>query len=147
MLSKNMILLTHGDLATGIIQSAQLILGKIPNLFSISIGLDETVEDIINEIKRIEASFFEEKPINIVTDIPGGSTTQAAIKVIEGQKDKYLITGLNLGLLLTLVTLPLTKDRTDNLIKLKNAVLEAKNTIQIVDNLFFDLEQNQDGEL
>lgn len=82
-----------------------------------------------------------------MTDIPGGSTTQAAIKVIEGQKDKYLITGLNLGLLLTLVTLPLTKDRTDNLIKLKNAVLEAKNTIQIVDNLFFDLEQNQDGEL
>lgn len=147
MLSKNMILLTHGDLATGIIQSAQLILGKIPNLFSISIGLDETVEDIINEIKKIEASFFEEKPIIIVTDIPGGSTTQAAIKVIEGQKDKYLITGLNLGLLLTLVTLPLTKDRTDNLIKLKNAVLEAKNTIQIVDNLFFDLEQNQDGEL
>ena len=140
MLSKNMILLTHGDLATGIIQSAQLILGKIPNLFSISIGLDETVEDIINEIKKIEASFFEEKPIIIVTDIPGGSTTQAAIKVIEGQKDKYLITGLNLGLLLTLVTLPLTKDRTDNLIKLKNAVLEAKNTIQIVDNLFFDLE-------
>lgn len=147
MLSKNMILLTHGDLATGIIQSAQLILGKIPNLFSISICLDETVEDIINEIKKIEASFFEEKPIIIVTDIPGGSTTQAAIKVIEGQKDKYLITGLNLGLLLTLVTLPLTKDRTDNLIKLKNAVLEAKNTIQIVDNLFFDLEQNQDGEL
>ena len=147
MLSKNIILLTHGDLATGIIQSAQLILGKIPNLFSISIGLDETVEDIINEIKKIEASFFEEKPIIIVTDIPGGSTTQAAIKVIEGQKDKYLITGLNLGLLLTLVTLPLTKDRTDNLIKLKNAVLEAKNTIQIVDNLFFDLEQNQDGEL
>ena len=147
MLSKNMILLTHGDLATGIIQSAQLILGKIPNLFSISICLDETVEDIINEIKKIEASFFEEKPIIIVTDIPGGSTTQAAIKVIEGQKDKYLITGLNLGLLLTLVTLPLTKDRNDNLIKLKNAVLEAKNTIQIVDNLFFDLEQNQDGEL
>ena len=147
MLSKNMILLTHGDLATGIIQSAQLILGKIPNLFSISIGLDETVEDIINEIKKIEASFFEEKPIIIVTDIPGGSTTQAAIKVIEGQKDKYLITGLNLGLLLTLVTLPLTKDRTDNLIKLKNAVLEAKNTIQIVDDLFFDLEQSQDGEL
>lgn len=147
MLSKNMILLTHGDLATGIIQSAQLILGKIPNLFSISIGLDETVEDIINEIKRIEASFFEEKPIIIVTDIPGGSTTQAAIKVIEGQKDKYLITGLNLGLLVTLVTLPLTKDRTDNLIKLKNAVLEAKNTIQIVDDLFFDLEQSQDGEL
>ena len=147
MLSKNMILLTHGDLATGIIQSAQLILGKIPNLFSISIGLDGTVEDIINEIKKIEASFFEEKPIIIVTDIPGGSTTQAAIKVIEGQKDKYLITGLNLGLLLTLVTLPLTKDRTDNLIKLKNVVLEAKNTIQIVDNLFFDLEQNQDGEL
>lgn len=147
MLSKNIILLTHGDLATGIIQSAQLILGKIPNLFSISIGLDETVEDIINEIKKIEASFFEEKPIIIVTDIPGGSTTQAAIKVIEGQKDKYLITGLNLGLLLTLVTLPLTKDRTDNLIKLKNVVLEAKNTIQIVDNLFFDLEQNQDGEL
>jgi len=142
-----MILLTHGDLATGIIQSAQLILGKIPNLFSISIGLDETVEDIINEIKRIEASFFEEKPIIIVTDIPGGSTTQAAIKVIEGQKDKYLITGLNLGLLVTLVTLPLTKDRTDNLIKLKNAVLEAKNTIQIVDDLFFDLEQSQDGEL
>ena len=142
-----MILLTHGDLATGIIQSAQLILGKTPNLFSISIGLDETVEDIINEIKKIEASFFEEKPIIIVTDIPGGSTTQAAIKVIEGQKDKYLITGLNLGLLLTLVALPLTKDRTDNLIKLKNAVLEAKNTIQIVDNLFFDLEQNQDGEL
>lgn len=147
MLSKNIILLTHGDLATGIIQSAQLILGKIPNLFSISIGLDETVEDIINEIKRIEASFFEEKPIIIVTDIPGGSTTQAAIKVIEGQKDKYLITGLNLGLLVTLVTLPLTKDRTDNLIKLKNAVLEAKNTIQIVDDLFFDLEQSQDGEL
>lgn len=52
MCSKNIIVLTHGNLATGIIQSAQLILGKIPNLFSISIGLDGTVEDIINEIKK-----------------------------------------------------------------------------------------------
>ncbi len=147
MCSKNIIVLTHGNLATGIIQSAQLILGKIPNLLSISVDLDGTIEDIVNKIKKAEISFLEERPIIIVTDIPGGSTTQAAIKMAAGQTNKYLITGLNLGLLLALITLELTQNREDNIKKIKKSILEAQNTIQIIDNLFFDLKQNQDAEL
>lgn len=76
---KNIILLTHGEFSKGIAQSCQFILGEVENLAALSITLDETVEETRGMILDAMQAFGNDAPTLLITDIPGGSTTQAAI--------------------------------------------------------------------
>lgn len=146
MNSKNIILLTHGDLAIGIAQSVKLILGEISALISLSVGLDETIETIMDKIQEAMNCFTDNKPIVIVTDIPGGSTTQTAIKMLAKEK-VYVITGLNLGLILGLIMVELTDNRNKNIKELNKVILDARSTIRLIYDINFTIEESQDGEL
>lgn len=130
---KNIVLLTHGEFSKGISQSSRFIVGEVKDMTALSITLNESIEETKEMIEMAWESFDNDFPTVIITDLPGGSTTQAAIKLLPEHDDFYLVTGLNLGLLLEVIMLPMTNDRVENLKQLEQVVENARPTITLVD--------------
>ena len=109
----NIILFSHGQLATGLADSCKLIIGE--NHFKVlNILLDQNIQEIKNNLDVMIQSFDDNQPVIVVTDIPGGSTTQTAIQRISDNKLLYVVTGMNLGLVMSLSFLSLSQDDEDN---------------------------------
>lgn len=145
---KNIILLTHGEFSKGIAQSCQFILGDVPNMKALSITLNESAAEIKSMIETAWREFDNTDPTILITDIPGGSTTQSAMKVLADHPDLYLVSGLCLGLLLSLATLELTEDREENLKNIRAAVAEAKETLTLVNDVaVVSPLEDEEGEL
>ncbi len=87
---KNIILLTHGEFSKGIAQSCRFILGDVPNLTALSITLNESVAQTKAMIEDAWKAFGNSAPTILITDIPGGSTTQSAIGILAEHPDFYL---------------------------------------------------------
>lgn len=144
---KNIILLTHGDFSKGIAQSCRFILGEVQNMTALCITLNETVEEVRAMVEDARAAFGNDAPTILLTDIPGGSTTQAAIRVMAEHRDVYLVTGLNLGLLVSLILLELSDDHEGNLAAIRRIVEEARETIVLVNDMAAGAGPTEDGEL
>lgn len=144
---KNIILLTHGDFSKGILQSSRFILGTTENITALSISLNETVQEVKDMIEKSWKDFNNQEPTIIVTDLPGGSTTQVAIQYLSDHEQFYLISGLNLGLLLELILVDLTKDKESNLKILRKIVEKARRTITLVNDISTEDTDDLEGEL
>lgn len=98
----HVVLLTHGEFSKGIAQSCEFILGNVPDLKALSITMETSMEQAADMLREAVESFGNQKVI-VVTDMAAGSTTQAALRIIPEYENVYLLTGLNLGLLIGLL--------------------------------------------
>jgi len=100
---RNILVLTHGNFAQGIVSSVEVICGSDFGIKCICVGVEDSLETVSDQIK----AFLVACPVNeekiIITDISGGSTTSAAIHFVNDDNKVYVITGLNLGMLLEIV--------------------------------------------
>ena len=96
----NLVLVTHADFAKGILTSLELILGNPCPTSVVSVTATETIPTVAGMIADAIDSMDPANPTVVLTDIPGGSTTQGAILVSAERPDAYYVAGLNLGLLL-----------------------------------------------
>ena len=128
----NIILLTHGDFSKGIAQSCRFILGEAANLIPLSITMETGIEEALGMLRAALAKFEEEEPVIILTDIPGGSTTQAAVRVLGDRDNLYLVSGMNLGLLIELAVTEFDEDRTGNEELIREAVEQAKCNLMLI---------------
>ena len=124
----NIILFSHGQLATGLADSCKLIIGE--NHFKVlNILLDQNIQEIKNNLDVMIQSFDDNQPVIVVTDIPGGSTTQTDNKLL------YVVTGMNLGLVMSLSFLSLSQDDEDNKNKIRDAIEESQKGIYLVNDV------------
>lgn len=89
----------HGTFAEGLISAVEQITGKGSILFGLSnrdFGAADLESHMRTELARTHAQV-------IFTDLPGGSATIAARKVLRDTPGIVLVTGTNLGLLLDFV--------------------------------------------
>lgn len=143
----NMILFSHGKLANGVADSCQLIIGN-HQFKTLNVLLDQPVQEIEDSLDNLIDSFETQGPIIIVTDIPGGSTTQTAIKQIEKRDNIYVVTGMNLGLVMSLSFLNLTSNKENNRRVINEAIEETKNGMYLVEDMFNTMDEiTDDGDL
>lgn len=141
----HIILLTHGEFSKGIAQSLTFILGDVADVTPLSITLNETVDETVDMIEKV---YCPDKKTILITDIPGGSTTQSSIRMLEMHPEIYLVSGLNLGLLLSLAMLELTDDREENLANIRQVIAEAKDTLTLVNDITVAASvEDEEGEL
>lgn len=131
---KNMMLVTHGDFAKGILNSLNLVLGQVENVDYVSITAKETISELAFMLEQKMDGFGNSSPGVILTDIAGGSTTQAAMKLLDGGRRIYLITGLNLGLLLEIALLPLGEDEETDKVLLRTAIDHSRASMNLVND-------------
>lgn len=95
------VMATHGTFADGIKESIKLIAGEFKNLKALSCYMREDF-NLKDEIDKILLEGKDEEII-VVTDIFGGSVNNAFVERIPENKNLFVISGLNLPLMLELL--------------------------------------------
>ena len=103
------VVVTHGQLATELVNSAEMIVGDLPNFAAVSIGWHDDVEHAKDEIgraiNRVRSSIGggdESAPggVLVLTDMFGGTPANLAVTFVSPHVE--VITGVNLPMLIKL---------------------------------------------
>lgn len=140
-MSNSLVLASHANLAEGALSALRLIIGDTCPTAYVSVTATETIETVAESIEEAILAVERDGPGNVVlvvTDIPGGSPTQGALRVMEKHPEAYFITGMSLGLLLELSALPLDPSalgREGNLALVRGAVEAARSSEGLLGDL------------
>lgn len=130
---KQILLLTHGLFAEGMIDSIKVIMRDDSQLQSICVKEEDTPETIDSKIQAFLSACAEDTVKLIVTDIPGGSTTTNAIRYVNTKQHVFVITGLNLGMLLELIMMQV--EETDIQAQIRTILDNAKATMLFLNDM------------
>jgi len=96
------VVVTHGQLATELVNAAETIVGDLPGFQAVSIGWHQDAEDAREEIAQAIARVQQGAGVLVLTDMFGGTPANLAMSFLApGQVE--VITGVNLPMLLKLV--------------------------------------------
>ena len=103
------VVVTHGQLATELVNAAEMIVGDLPQFTAVSIGWHDDVndarEDIAQAIERVRA----EEGVLLLTDMFGGTLSNLGMTFLETDRIE-VITGVNLPMLIKLASLRRSSD-------------------------------------
>ena len=98
------VVVTHGQLATELLNAAEMIVGDLPRFAAVSIGWHDDVtdarEDIAQAIERVRGDGGD-AGVLLLTDMFGGTPSNLAMTFIETNQVE-VITGVNLPMLIKL---------------------------------------------
>ena len=98
------VVVTHGQLATELVNAAETIVGDLPRFAAVSIGWHEDTQDAREDIAQAIARVRQDSGVLILTDMFGGTPSNLALTFLEeGQVE--VITGVNLPMLIKLAGL------------------------------------------
>lgn len=123
---RKILIATHGIYAEGIKSAAEFILGPQPGITTICAYTGDIA--LKDQLEEYFGGCTPEDEVLILTDIYGGSVNQACMEYMK-RPDTHLITGINLALLLQIMTLEETACEKATLLKL---VEEAREQISYV---------------
>lgn len=126
------ILVTHANLGSTLIDTVEFILGKSQkNLIAISIDMKENPDDLRKKIKQGIAKVKTDKGVLILTDMFGGTPSNLSYSFLEeGQIE--VISGVNLPILLKAVT---SREKLD-MAPLTSALIEhGKRSISLASDI------------
>ncbi|MGH8187344.1 MAG: PTS sugar transporter subunit IIA [Steroidobacteraceae bacterium] len=125
------VVVTHGHLATELLNAAETIVGDLPRFTAVSIGWHEDVQDARDEIAQAIARVHGEHGILVLTDMFGGTASNLGITFLEGNKVEVL-TGVNLPMLIKLASMT---EREDVLGVARELREHGKNAIWVASDL------------
>ncbi len=125
------VVVTHGQLATELLNAAETIVGDLPRFTAVSIGWHEDTQDARDEIAAAIGRVQQGQGVVILTDMFGGTPSNLAMSFL-GQQDVEVITGVNLPMLIKLAGL---KEQ-DSLLTVARAMREhGRNAIWVASDL------------
>lgn len=125
------ILASHSQMAKGLKQTVELIMGKQSNLHAIA-AYDDEQESLKKQIADQIMSNSNEKYL-FLTDIIGGSVNTTIAQMIDDKENMFLVTGMNLPLVLTVLTAKMDNCSSDQVAnKLEEFCEEARKELKVV---------------
>lgn len=128
-------------MATSIIESAEMLVGKSEKLVGITLQLSDNFEEFQQRIFAQARQLDEGSGVMILVDLLGGSPYNATAKVLS-QENIECLTGLNLSMLLT----ALDQREYCDLKQLAKECKEAAitNIVDVRENLMIELDEDDE---
>ena len=98
------ILISNGHYAKYALESTEMIIGRQENCEVISVTEDKDLDSVTKELEEVYKKFKNEKGVVILTDIRGGTPSNAAANLLVREDDILALSGYNMPLLLELFT-------------------------------------------
>ena len=98
------VVVTHGQLATELVNAAETIVGDLPQFTAVSIGWHEDVNDAREDIAQAIARVRGAHGVLLLTDMFGGTPSNLGMTFLEADQLE-VITGVNLPMLIKLASL------------------------------------------
>ena len=125
------VVVTHGQLATELLNAAETIVGDLPRFAAVSIGWHDDTEDARTEIEQAIARVEEGTGVLILTDMFGGTASNLAMSFLSREKVE-VITGVNQPMLIKLANLP---EQSDLLASAREMREHGRNAIWVASDL------------
>lgn len=94
------VILSHGQLAAGLLAAAEMVVGELPFITAVSIGWHDDVETARDEIARAIKQVSSGRGVLILTDMFGGAPTNIAAMFLGAEIE--ILTGVNLPMVVRL---------------------------------------------
>ncbi|MBS0727532.1 PTS sugar transporter subunit IIA [Streptococcus suis] len=135
------IVVAHGQFASGIPTSLKLIAGEVENIEAIDFSEGMSAQELK---ARIKSAILGEREVLILTDLLGGTPFKVSVELATEQKEQNVVvlSGLNLAMILEANFSRLTDDLEQLVGKL---ITTSKDGI--VDSVSLLAEDNHDEEL
>ncbi|HEL1558326.1 TPA: PTS N-acetylgalactosamine transporter subunit IIA [Streptococcus suis] len=135
------IVVAHGQFASGILTSLKLIAGEVENIEAIDFSEGMSAQELK---ARIKSAILGEREVLILTDLLGGTPFKVSVELATEQKEQNVVvlSGLNLAMILEANFSRLT----DNLEQLVGKLITTSKD-GIVDSVSLLAEDNHDEEL
>ena len=101
--------MTHGQLATELVNSAEMIVGDLPQFAAVSIGWHDEVNDARDDIAQAIERVRGDEGVLLLTDLFGGTPSNLGMTFLETDRLE-VITGVNLPMLIKLASLRSSQD-------------------------------------
>jgi mannose PTS system EIIA component len=98
------VVVTHGQLATELVNAAEMIVGDLPQFTAVSIGWHDEANDARGDIAQAIERVRGDAGVLILTDMFGGTPSNLGMTFLETDKIE-VITGVNLPMLIKLASL------------------------------------------
>ena len=98
------VVVTHGQLATELVNAAEMIVGDLPQFTAVSIGWHDDVNDAREEIAQAIERVRGDAGVLLLTDMFGGTPSNLGMTFLETDRVE-VITGVNLPMLIKLAGL------------------------------------------
>jgi mannose PTS system EIIA component len=103
------VVVTHGQLATELVNSAEMIVGDLPTFTAVSIGWHDDVNDARDEIDQAIQRVQGGHGVLVLTDMFGGTPSNLGMTFLA-TGEVEVITGVNLAMLIKLAGLKSSSD-------------------------------------
>ncbi|MPY89788.1 MAG: hypothetical protein GEU99_17930 [Luteitalea sp.] len=106
------VVVTHGQLATELVNAAEMITGELPQVAAVSIGWHDDVNAAQDELTDAMRRVTSPSGVLILTDMFGGTPSNLGISFLaEGHVE--VVTGVNLPMVIKVVSLRASSDLLD----------------------------------
>lgn len=125
------VVVTHGHLATELLNAAETIVGDLPRFTAVSIGWHEDVQDARNEIEEAIGRVQAEHGVLLLTDMFGGTPSNLGMTFLDTEKIE-VVTGINLPMLIKLASMTDAADLLETARELRE---HGRNAIWVASDL------------
>lgn len=136
-MKRHIIFASHGLLASGILSSVELILGKQHDIHTLCAYIDDGV-DISHQVNELMARFSDNDEVVVITDIFAGSVNNEFIRFLP-RPGFHLLAGLNLPLAIDLL---ISMEEENTLKYINEALINSKESIQYCNQTIHDAMHN-----
>lgn len=135
---KGIVLVSHGEMAKGMAQSATFFLGDdIPQLAYCCLSQDQSPEDFAEGLREAVAQVNTGEGVVILADLFGGTPCNQAVQQLSD--DVELIAGMNFPMLLELMTARMVEDVDANVL-VENGRMALINAKEMLAGMMMDDE-------
>jgi PTS system mannose-specific IIA component len=99
--SPGVVVVTHGQLASELLNAAEMIVGDLPGFTAVSIGWQDPVDVARDAIERAIARVDRGTGVLLLTDMFGGTPSNLGLTFLDAGRVE-LVTGVNLPMLIKL---------------------------------------------
>lgn len=125
------VVVTHGQLATELLNAAEMIVGDLPRFTAVSIGWHDDVTIARDVIERAIAKVDAGQGVLVLTDMFGGTPSNLGLAFLVAGRVE-VVTGVNLPMLIKLAKTP---DEGDLLALARSLCEHGRTAIRVASDL------------
>lgn len=99
------VVVTHDEAAVALVAAASSIVGDIPALTAVCVGIGETFQGVVGKISRACDGVDQGAGVLLLIDVHGSSPFHAAMAMLDGTRPAEVLCGVNLPMLIKLATI------------------------------------------
>ena len=102
------VVVTHDQAAISLVAAAFAIVGELPAVSAVCVGVGEAFNKIVEKISRACAEVDQGAGVLLLVDVHGSSPFHAAMSMLDGTRAAEVLCGVNLPMLLKMATVDRT---------------------------------------